>query len=735
MDEEFIKYVKETIINFDTVNFDVSLIPGQLTKETCKALLDVTYKTVKSSRSNEDQKTKAIKIFKTVIIKTKSTVLINLFLTCQMWGFFCGQYRTFIQSGKKPTSMIYTEKYFDILEYLLEQLNYELGIDNNNNETPFAKFWKACHTKDFQKNEFLSILTLQIAGLSAEDPDSLGLVRFSLKDYENNPNCSYFIREFIKKYETKSKLLDGVKNNPRPDQALFHEFKTEYYKFIEKEYFFGYLKDEPYDLLKKIIDLEEMKERLKVEAHSLILNTDEVRKEVMIDREDSMNSIKQIEQKLVQNMSEVRQTKVPAMNSQIRERSMMEDRLSPHSQPRTPINDASILRKSSPTPKINISPPREPLPLNAQKKNQPEFVEINLEPIPSKKYKVKAFDSVILPEDRLNNNEESLKRRSKAYSQRDPNSAIDINLPVSESSLPKPNYKIFDRIPLSDRKPKNQEPNISRDEIKMKDISKLSVQSVPKPIQPPGRLLELSEKRIQAQNQLQPQDLKRLKAFAIMDKQKIFSNNVIKLGIETFLLRFNDRKEVKVKCFWDPIFGTLKNTIVNIRDSQGRPIPAKVIDNSVEFGLGDFPRSNNFPWIELSYTAGDQMQKTKVELLLPFRKFMKIPKQSQIVAIEFSKPEYNTLVTEVYPLDADFFREAKHIHLIFNNFTLVDQNTLIGIFEMQSVPDLFFIRFNVVEGSNFYCELKYKSNHLERFAEEILQEIVMLIGDFNPPDN
>lgn len=736
MDEDFIKYVKDTIINFDTVNFDISNAPSTLTKETCKALLDVVYKTVKSTKSNEDQKIKAIKILKTILIKTKNTVLINLFLTCQMWGFFCGQYRTYIQSGKKPPSVVYSERYFDILEYLLEQLNFELGIDNNNNETPFAKFWKACHTKDFQKNEFLSILALQIAGLKIDDPDTVGLVRFSFRDYENNSSCSYFIREFIKKFETKSNHLNEIKNNNKPDWALYHDFKVEFYKFIEKEYFFGYLKDEAYELLENIIGLEEARERLKAEAHSLVLNSEDARKELVVDNEDSMNSLKQLEQRLSDNVSDMRQSRKPVTALQAKEKSIVEEKISKDSPPRKIAENNSLLRKNPTTPKMVASQPIDPPVANVNKKTEQEVNHDDFKSSPPKKYKLKAFDSVVLPEDMLNN-EESVKRRSRAaHSQRDANSAIDINLERPNQSMPKTQYKIFDNVPITERKAEYSiEHEVKNDSFKIKEESKLSEKSAKAPSKPPGRMLHLNEKRIEVQQRMDTKDLKRLKAFALMDKQKIFSNNIIKLGVETFFIRFNKKKEVRVKCFWDPIFGAIKNTIVNITDAQGRPIPAKIIDNSVEFALADFPRLNSFPWINLSYMSGDQTNKTKVELLLPFRKFMRIPTQSQVVSTEFSKPEYNALVTDVYPMDMDFFREAKHIHLMFRNFSLTDQNTLLGVFELQAVPDLFFVKFNVLEGARFYCELKYKSNHLDRLADEILQELVMLVGDFSLEDN
>ena len=76
-------------MDYKNKTFDVKKFPEKIEEKAAKAILDALYKTVKNEKSNSDQKNIAIWILKSIIIETKNTTLINLFLICQLWKFFC----------------------------------------------------------------------------------------------------------------------------------------------------------------------------------------------------------------------------------------------------------------------------------------------------------------------------------------------------------------------------------------------------------------------------------------------------------------------------------------------------------------------------------------------------------------------------------------------------------------------------------------------------------------------
>ena len=87
--------------------------------------------------------------------------------------------------------------YSMILDDMLQNFSFELGIDMDNNETPFGKYWKAVNTKSHSKNAQISQLTRVLRQLDSGDNQS----KQSLYDFMNlieiDEGTPYYIRSFI----------------------------------------------------------------------------------------------------------------------------------------------------------------------------------------------------------------------------------------------------------------------------------------------------------------------------------------------------------------------------------------------------------------------------------------------------------------------------------------------------------------------------------------------------------
>ena len=261
-----VEYVKSCIVDYKEETFDILKIQNcQIDKKTAKGILDPIYKTVKGRKSNSTQKNIALKMLKKIIIKTKNTTFINLFLICQMWDFFCSQFREYKRNDEKSPSIIYNENYYMLLEDMLQSFNYELGIDNKNKETPFSKFWKAVHKKDINKNKYITRFCLEISNLKEGDEKSLEVVKNKFEGYKDSQECKYFIRQFLNDFEKKSKTLVGIKSKDKLIFRQIFDFKKEFFKFCEKEYFYGHIENEAYDLFENVVKLEEEKYKMKYE--------------------------------------------------------------------------------------------------------------------------------------------------------------------------------------------------------------------------------------------------------------------------------------------------------------------------------------------------------------------------------------------------------------------------------------------------------------------------------------
>ncbi len=249
--------------------------------------------------------------------------------------------------------------------------------------------------------------------------------------------------------------------------------------------------------------------------------------------------------------------------------------------------------------------------------------------------------------------------------------------------------------------------------------------------------LILDDRRVIIQKKLTDQELKRYKAFAFLDKARVFSNNYMKTGIETkFIKDLHNphKKEVKVTCFWEALYGQVQNVIMNIKHSQIN-YPVRKTQNTVTFLMHNFQEFLDYPKLDLSFQANGNNFRSVVQLLIPINKFFKIPRQTVKDHERFYQNGYSTILTDIYPLDINFFKSKKEIKYVFRNFKDISKTEIGGIFEVQYIMDNLFLKINLLENYHFTAEIKYAHSHIENFIKSILQEIVLILGDFSENQN
>ena len=144
---------------------------------------------------------------------TKNGYLIEILLNSKLWKLITSQNRIFKLTKKETNSLAYSL----ILEDLLQNFSFELGIDMDNNETPFGKYWKAVNMKGHSKNDTLTQLTTIMIELDSQDDQS----KQNLYNFMNligmDDSVNYKIKLFIKDFGANKsswnlKSEEGVMN-------------------------------------------------------------------------------------------------------------------------------------------------------------------------------------------------------------------------------------------------------------------------------------------------------------------------------------------------------------------------------------------------------------------------------------------------------------------------------------------------------------------------------------------
>lgn len=84
-----------------------------------------------------------------------------------------------------------------ILDDMLQNFSFEMGIDMDNNETPFGKYWKAVNQKGHAKNAQITQLTKIMNELNSVDDQSKQNLYNFMNLIEMDDGTPYYIKSFI----------------------------------------------------------------------------------------------------------------------------------------------------------------------------------------------------------------------------------------------------------------------------------------------------------------------------------------------------------------------------------------------------------------------------------------------------------------------------------------------------------------------------------------------------------
>lgn len=259
--QEFLNHVKESLANYQTVSFDDHNLPADLSTEDGKLFLSLIYKALKPQEP-EERKVVALKILTTVTTKTKKSVIINPLLSSKLWKQFCEQHRLYYRNNQQPVDPAFGDEYYMLLDHMLDRFKQELGLDNDNVETPFSKYWRAVKMKDIDKSKQVSNLVVLATNLQPDKPDIIGKFKTEILGSADNPSHNNRMRTLCEMYRKKTSNFPFFTKSDNLTAADCFQAKREFFHICEKEFYFGDCNDKDYDLLREIVTLEEKKSSL-----------------------------------------------------------------------------------------------------------------------------------------------------------------------------------------------------------------------------------------------------------------------------------------------------------------------------------------------------------------------------------------------------------------------------------------------------------------------------------------
>lgn len=165
---------------------------------------------------------------------TKNGFLIEILLNSKLWKLLTRQNREFKLMNQETNSLAYSM----ILDDLLQNFSFELGIDMDNNETPFGLYWKAVNSKPPQKSSQLTHLTRSMLELSPTNDMSKQNIYNFMNLIDMDDSVPYRIKNFI---------LDFGKDRSTwsfRDREGIMAVKNKYNVALDQSYMWGYVEND-----------------------------------------------------------------------------------------------------------------------------------------------------------------------------------------------------------------------------------------------------------------------------------------------------------------------------------------------------------------------------------------------------------------------------------------------------------------------------------------------------------
>ena len=160
-------------------------------------------------------------------INEKGSKIIQGLLSSRLWKVIYTHHREYQIMGLETFSVTYCLS----LERMLEKFNYTYGLDANDQETDFKKYWIAVQEKD--KNNQITELTKRVRRIKHDNAQSKHDVLNHLTEAPNSGNCPYYIKQFFQDFEKKKPNWDFS------SQEGINQFKKSYLSALDKSYMWG----------------------------------------------------------------------------------------------------------------------------------------------------------------------------------------------------------------------------------------------------------------------------------------------------------------------------------------------------------------------------------------------------------------------------------------------------------------------------------------------------------------
>lgn len=717
-EQAFLSHVKMAILDNETVSFEISKLPRGASQTLCKDFLDLIYKTIKSNKSSDDNKFAAIKILKNTVLQTKLTTLIKLLLSCQMWTFFCGQYRSYFNNGKKTTDAKYSDTFFILLEHMLESFKQELGIDNNNRETPFLKFWNAVHRRSSEGNQYFTYFVAIVSNTQHDQPESVARMKQEMDKFETAEECNFRIKTLLQGFKRKALNLKFMKSDNTDFEDTL-EFKREFHRICEKEFYFGDCEAKHYDLFIEILELEE--DKLKY---------------MKSPRERPGDANQMLEMNL--NLSRFKLDPPPKLVEKAIDNEQFSIQAGPNRLQTEPANiseirngsNRSIYSKINPPSGLDIAANIKPTPqLQVEQKSKAELSQIQRS-LQGGHKDAKSVQDVF--EEQFSRQEVQNPEYGKAMLDKTPHKYQIFN--DSDFARRQGNsVRILDNG--LGKSANDQNKSLSAIILNNQDGSMLR----PSLLDEKGRvrnLVTINARRVDSLMRMPFPALKRLKSFAYIRRGKLHRSEICKVGVRVNPNETSEgRRFVTVCCFHEPSNPNFKGPIpkvdISILSSTKFDLGARKTLHKSEIEMEDFCKYGQYPFAQIAFQGREKTDKELVEIYIPINKFMTVVKTTLSELHDlFNYSEY-LLTSKFYRMDYNFFRRGFEFMFVFKNLWPLDveQRSLGGTIELVGVQEQFAMRILINDIREFKLEVYYNMSDNEEKLRCFIEEMVVLFAD------
>jgi hypothetical protein len=716
-DQAFINHVKMAILDNGTVPFEVSKLPRGASQNLCKEFLDLIYKTIKSNKSTDDNKFAAIKILKSTVLQTKLTTLIKLLLSCQMWTFFCNQYRNYFNNGKKSTDAKYTDTYFILLEHMLESFKQELGIDNNNRETPFLKLWNAVHKRNSEGNQYFTYFVAIVSNTQHDQQESILRMKQEMDKFETADECNFRTKTLLQNFKKKVANLNFMNlANPNFEEIL--EFKREFHRIIEKEYYFGDCEAKHYDLFIEILELEE--EKLKY---------------MKSPRERPGDANQMVEMNL--NLSRFKLEPPPKLVEKVIENEQFSIQATPKQLKIEKVNQSEFQNGSNRSIYSKINPPsgldlltnfRANSQLQVEQKSRADLSQLQISPQGSIRDN-KPVQGLI--DEQFSRQDIPMPEDMRANFQKKPHQYEIFNDSAS-AKRPMNSLRVLDN---GMKAVNDQNKSLASIILNNQESSNLPASL----LDDRGRvrnLVTINARRVDALMRMPFPSLKRLKSFAYIRRGRLHHSEICKVGVQVIPKETSEGNRYATVCCFHEATNTnsrvpLPKVEINILSSTKFDLGARKTLHKSEIDMDDFCKYGQYPYAQIEFHGKNKVDTELVEIYIPINKFMTVVRTTLTEFNDlFNYSEY-MLTSKFYRMDYNFFRRGFEFMFVFKNLWPLDveQRSLGGTIELVGVQEQFGIRILINDIREFKLEVYYNVQRNEEKLRWFIEEMVVLFAD------